>query len=822
MKRNALEAERELEHSDEEDSFSEEIRKARELSRRQYLHDRVDKQSVALEMAIKRDRIELEEGEAVPDRLEALENKEKLRDIVYEYRKPTLTKRADIAFEEDQLRKAGIDLTIDDRVSFIFGQTSGEEDHRPPPSDDIRDVRESLPISRYRDEIIQTIKDPRIPVVIVSAATGSGKTTQIPQFVYEAGIASASKRVACTQPRRVAAMSVAMRVDKEAHATNPGLPKLVSGYTIRFEDHTSDDTAIQFLTDGMLIRQMLSDPRLSSFSVLMIDEAHERTLQTDILFAMVKQLLLARNDPASPWYDPFTVVISSATLERLKFRDFFRMKLGDTTFEPPILEVPGRRFPVSIYYSVDPVRGYVPAAVLTILQVHFTQGPGDILVFLTGQEEIEDAQRQLREQHDTAVRNGLECAEEEMAEIIIVPLYASLPRAQQMDVFAPTPRHARKIVLSTNIAETSLTIDNIVYVVDSGYVKMKDFDEDTGAEALQIVPISKASAEQRAGRAGRVAPGHCFRLYTADAFKRELPESTKPEIQRTKLDSPLLMLKSIGIDNPFGTDLDFLDCPAPEQVRLAAGGLLTLGALQVSAVDTAAVMRRTMVTEMGKLVAQLPMEPAMGVALYAGQQHGCLREMLSVVAMLSADWDPFFKPRTKQGQREAATAHEGFVSQEGDHLTLLSLFNAWSSVPDAQRDQWCHDNFVHARAMQRAADIRVQLMNMLGSAEPVSCALGDGTIPAEPVLRALCQGFFMNTASYVGGPYRLVRPPLDVRVHPSSKFARPPPGGKMPGFVLFHQVVKTRCVYIKTVSKIEKAWVEDLLQRYGKIALDMM
>nr|CAI5834058.1 unnamed protein product [Callosobruchus analis] len=383
----------------------------------------------------------------------------------------------------------------------------------------IEETKKSLPIYPFKEDLIQAVREHQ--VLIIEGETGSGKTTQIPQYLYEAGFTKDGKKIGCTQPRRVAAMSVAARVAQEMGV------KLGNevGYAIRFEDCTSERTVIKYMTDGTLHREFLSEPDLASYSVMIIDEAHERTLHTDILFGLVKDIARFRPD--------LKLLISSATLDVTKFSEFFD--------DAPMFQIPGRRFPVDIYYTKAPEADYVDACVVSVLQIHVTQPLGDILVFLTGQEEIETCQELLQ---DRLRRLG-----SKVKELLVLPVYANLPSDMQAKIFEPTPPGARKVILATNIAETSLTIDNIIYVIDPGFVKQNHFNSRTGMESLIVVPISKASANQRAGRAGRVAAGKCFRLYTAWSYKHELEDNTVPEIQRINLGNAVLMLKALGIND---------------------------------------------------------------------------------------------------------------------------------------------------------------------------------------------------------------------------------------------------------------------------------
>ncbi|KAF6039238.1 hypothetical protein EB796_002433 [Bugula neritina] len=385
----------------------------------------------------------------------------------------------------------------------------------------IEETQKSLPIYPFRQDLLDAIEAHQ--VLIVEGETGSGKTTQLPQYLYHAGYCNDGKKVGCTQPRRVAAMSVAARVAEEL---NFKLGAEV-GYSIRFEDCTSERTKLKYMTDGMLLREFLGNltwPAIVTHmlthldSVLIIDEAHERTLHTDILFGLVKDIARFRPD--------LKLLISSATLDAEKFSEVFHAELLDISHLS--------------YVSGGTEADYLEAAVVSALQIHVTQPPGDVLIFLTGQEEIESASEMLQER-----TKGLGS---KISELIVAPIYANLPSDMQTKIFDPTPPGARKIVIATNIAETSLTIDGIKYVIDPGFAKQNSYNARTGMESLVVTPISKASANQRAGRAGRVSAGKCFRLYTAWAYKNELEENTIPEGSDWFYLFPRIMVPSVIID----------------------------------------------------------------------------------------------------------------------------------------------------------------------------------------------------------------------------------------------------------------------------------
>jgi ATP-dependent RNA helicase DHX8/PRP22 len=398
----------------------------------------------------------------------------------------------------------------------------------------IKEQREGLPIYCLREELLRAYRDHQVLVVI--GETGSGKTTQMTQYIMEAGYA-VSGMIGCTQPRRVAAMSVAKRVAEEVGCQ---LGAEV-GYSIRFEDVTSPETRIKYMTDGMLMREYLMDKDLNKYAAIMLDEAHERTIHTDVLFGLIKDLCKRREKD-------FKLIVTSATLDAEKFASYF--------FDCPIFKIPGRMFPVEILYTKKPESDYVDASLITVMQIHLREPAGDILVFLTGQEEIDSACEVLFQR--------MKSLGPSVPELIILPVYGALPSEMQSKIFEPAPPLSRKCIVATNIAEASLTIDGIYYVVDPGFCKQKVFNPKVGMDSLVVVPISQASATQRSGRAGRTGPGKCFRLYTELAFKNEMLPNSVPEIQRTNLANVVLQLKAMGINDLI--HFDFMD-PPPIQVR---------------------------------------------------------------------------------------------------------------------------------------------------------------------------------------------------------------------------------------------------------------
>ncbi|CAG80826.1 YALI0D09955p [Yarrowia lipolytica CLIB122] len=633
----------------------------------------------------------------------------------------------------------------------------------------IDEVRKSLPVYKYRDEILGAIKDHQVLVIV--GETGSGKTTQLPQYLHEAGYTQRGM-VGCTQPRRVAAMAVATRVAEEVGCR---IGQQV-GYNIRFEDKTSEKTVIKYMTDGMLLREFLTDPELSGYSALMIDEAHERTLHTDVVLGLLKDIARARPE--------LKLIISSATMNAKKFSAYFN--------DCPIFQVPGRRFPVAVHHTEKPEANYLHAAITTVMQIHATQGKGDILVFLTGQDEIENMAENLQE---TIRKLGSKCPP-----MIVCPIYANLPAELQARIFDPTPEGSRKVVLATNIAETSITIDGIVYVIDPGFVKENVFNPKTGMESLIVTPCSQASSEQRRGRAGRVGPGMCFRLYTKRAFESELPPNTTPEILRSNLCGVVLMLMSLGIVNILS--FEFMDPPPKDTLIKALELLYALGAIN----------DKGQPTKIGRQMAEFPTDPMLARAILASEKYQCTSEVLSIVSMLGEAASLFFRPKDKK--MAADRAREMFTKPGGDHLTLLEVFRQWSLADYSQ--QWAKDNFMQYKSLTRARDVRDQLYNLCDRVEidpEVSAAeLED---PQTAIQKALTAGFFPNAArlNRGGDSYKTVKSNQTVYIHPSSVLHL-----QRPKWLLYHELVLTSKEYMRNCMPLEPQWLTEVAPHFYKEA----
>ncbi|KAG6054566.1 hypothetical protein E4U17_003670 [Claviceps sp. LM77 group G4] len=628
----------------------------------------------------------------------------------------------------------------------------------------MKEQRESLPMFAFRGQIIKAVEENQILIVV--GETGSGKTTQLTQYLAEAGFADKGI-IGCTQPRRVAAMSVAKRVAEEVGCQLGG----EVGYLVRFDDCTSPATRIKYMTDGMLQREILMDMDLKRYSVIMLDEAHERTIATDVLFALLKKAVKRRPD--------LKIIVTSATLDADKFSSYFN--------ECPIFTIPGRTYPVEILYSREPESDYLDAALVTVMQIHLTEPKGDILLFLTGKEEIDTACEILYER--------MKALGPSVPELLVLPVYAQLPPEMQSRIFDPAPPGARKVVIATNIAETSITIDEIYYVVDPGFVKQNAYDPKLGMDSLVITPVSQAQANQRAGRAGRTGPGKCFRLYTEAAYQSEMLATTIPEIQRQNISHTILMLKAMGINDLI--HFDFMDPPPVNTMLTALEELYALSALDDEG----------LLTRLGRKMADFPMDPSSAKVLLAAVDHDCAEEALSIIAMLSLQGVVFYRPKEKQTVADQKKSK--FHDPHGDHLTLLNVYNSWKQ--NGYSKPWCFENFIQARSMNRAKDVRDQLVKIMERYKHPVISCGRNT---DKIRRALCSGFFRNAARKDPQEgYKTLTEGTPVYLHPSSALF-----GKQAEWVIYHDLVLTTKEYMHCTSSIEPKWLVEAAPTFFKVA----
>lgn len=649
--------------------------------------------------------------------------------------------------------------------------------YNPNKSLSLEHQRLRLPINQFKENIAYLLE--KRQVLIVVGETGSGKSTQIPQFLHQYGFNSGDNRmIGITQPRRIAAISLATRVAEEM-GTYLGDEV---GYSIRFEEcYDRNKTKIKFMTEGILIREMMNDPLLSNYSVIMVDEIHERSVNTDILLALLKKIIKRRPE--------LRLIVASATLETDSIYNYFnRLNRTETIERTSVLCIDGRAFPVEVFYLDQPCANYVKQSVETVIKIHENFAYGDVLVFLTGYEEVEECVEEL---YNYAV--GLKDKYEKYKRMFVLPLHASLPTNEQTKVFQTFGKNVRKVIVATNIAEASLTIDGISFIVDCGFVKMRLFNYKTATDSLSILPISKASAAQRAGRAGRTRRGYAFRLYPEEEFKK-LADFTPPEIERVSLASVILHLKALGIDNI--VKFDFLTPPPEANIICALDVLFALKAIDESGHLT---------DPLGLHMAEFPLDPKFSKMLLVSSDFGCSEEMLTITAMLQVA-NIFSNPGGGQRAIQARRAKYNLSVAEGDVITYLNIYNQF--IEADQVKSWADRNYLHYKGLLRAVEIRNRLKSLLRRFNIPLVS----TQSLDDIRRCLVAGFFTNAASlHLDGTYRTIRGEHELHILPTSVLytvKRPPK------FVLFTEVLHTTKDFMKDITVIESRWLYELAPHY--------
>uniref|UniRef100_A0A915BN31 RNA helicase n=1 Tax=Parascaris univalens TaxID=6257 RepID=A0A915BN31_PARUN len=641
----------------------------------------------------------------------------------------------------------------------------------------IQQQRARLPIFKNRNHIIYLLEKYR--TLIIVGETGCGKSTQIPQYLLEAGWAADGRKIGVTEPRTIAVVTLANRVAEEAMCS---LGEDV-GYMVRFDDMTNEKTKIKYMTDGILLRELMSDPLLTQYSIIMVDEAHERSINTDLVLGLLRKILSIRND--------IRVIVSSATLDAILFRDFF--ELNDTNDRSKdtatILSVEGHMHPVTIYYTKSGVPDYIAKTVETVMKLHQSEPVGDILVFLTGQDEVEMTCQQLidiaRQQRNTD-------------KLWIVPMYGALPAAQQLKAFDSTPHRTRKVVIATNIAEASVTIPGIAYVIDCGFVKMRAMNAENGLETLMTLPVSQAAANQRAGRAGRLRPGKCYRLYPQSEFDKMM-EATVPEMQRCNLAPVILQLKALGIHNVLR--FNYISRPPSFSMIEGLQLLYALGALSEDGHLT---------NPIGIRMAEFPLPPMHSKALLSSGEFGCSEEMAVIIAMLQIQ-DVFVFP--SGSRHKAEVMKRKFSVEEGDHLTMLNVFTNF--IDNGRSKQWCHNHYVNYRGLCRAENIRDQMLRLLRRYEVPIISCRKDSSSSSIIRRCLVKGFFSQAAQYhYTGDYVTVREEYHFKVYKGSAIMY---RKEFPKWVIFSEVLQES---IRDVSVIEAEWLYQLVPEYYEFGTD--
>ncbi|CAP42305.1 ATP-dependent RNA helicase HrpA [Bordetella petrii] len=655
---------------------------------------------------------------------------------------------------------------------------------------------EDLPVSARRAEIARAIAGHQ--VVIVSGETGSGKTTQLPKICLELG-RGRQRMIGHTQPRRLAATSVAKRIAEEL---NTPLGEVV-GYQVRFNDRTGPNASVKLMTDGILLAESQRDPLLRRYDTLIIDEAHERSLNIDFLLGYLKQLLPRRPD--------LKVIITSATIDAERFARHFA---ASEDRPAPVIEVSGRLYPVEVRYrpvrqddaeepsggrpnrerlAGDEERDLIDAIVDAVDECA-RHGPGDVLVFLPGEREIRESAEALRKRHPAGTE--------------VLPLYARLSQAEQEQIFHPRT-NARRIVLATNVAETSLTVPGIRFVVDSGLARIKRYSWRNKVEQLRIEPISRASANQRAGRCGRVGPGVCIRLYDEQDFDARAA-FTDPEVLRSSLASVILRMKSLKLDDI--EQFPFVEAPPGRAIADGYHLLQELGAIELAtpaadetpeAADGARAGSAFVLTRTGHELAKLPVDPRIGRMILAAREHQCLAEMLIIASALSVQ-DPRDRP---MAEREAAeAAHAKFADDKSEFVSFLKLWRWYGEQVQHKASQrklvaLLRQNFLSPVRLREWHDVHTQLAALVGEQ---GWRLNQSEATYEQLHLALLSGLLGNIGfkGEEGGLYRGAR---DIRfhIHPGSRLAKK--GGR---WIMAAELVETTRLYARCVARIEPTWLE--------------
>lgn len=625
---------------------------------------------------------------------------------------------------------------------------------------------EELPVSAKRDHIARAIQDHQ--VVIVSGETGSGKTTQIPKICLELG-RGRERTIGHTQPRRIAATSVAQRIAEELQTP---LGRWV-GYQIRFDDKSRDDTAIKLMTDGILLAETQRDPLLRKYDTIIIDEAHERSLNIDFLLGFLHQLIQKRKD--------LKLIITSATIDAEKFSRHFAID-GQPA---PVIDVTGRLYPVEILYR--PVGAEEEGedgednekdlndAIAEAVQECRQLGSGDILVFLPGEREIREAAQHLRRQQWVGVD--------------ILPLYARLGQAEQRRIFNPTGQ-ARRVVLATNVAETSVTVPGIRFVVDSGLARIKRYSWRNKIEQLRIEPISQASANQRAGRCGRLGPGVCIRLYSEEDFERR-PEFTDPEILRSSLASVILRLKALGVH-----DVEHFPFVDPPSGRAIADGFQILH-------EVGALSQRGRLTRVGRTLARWPLDPRIGRMVIAAQQYDCLAEVLVIASALSVQ-DP--RERSMDTREQADRLHQRFNHARSEFLSYLNMWQWYADLikrrlSRRELGQRLREQMLSIRRFREWREVYKQLGTLV---REQNWRINQSEATYEQIHMSLLTGLLSNIG-YRTEDGQLYQGTRDIRfyIHPGSTLGR-----RGSAWVLAGEIVQTTRVFARCVARIEPEWIE--------------
>lgn len=727
--------------------------------------------------------------------------------------------------------------------------SSAQSPHLLKRRDELLPKRKALPIWSQAEVIKQHLQ--RSNILVLTGETGSGKSTQVPQFLMDEDWCT--KTIAITQPRRVAAISLARRVAEEMGSFfGAQSPSAKVGYSVRFDHAAGPNTKVKFLTEGMLLQEMLRDPSMNQYSAIIVDEVHERSVNVDLILGFLRTLVSKTDLAKEKRKHPLKVVIMSATADVEGLVNFFSQGFGEAQKSAPsdgskadvsasqgvenrisTCFVEGRQFPVKTTYLPEPTLDWVETALKTIFQIHYKEPlPGDVLVFLTGQDKIEALEK--------LINDYAAAMDKEMPKLLALPLFAALPQQAQQRIFEPTPYRTRKVILATNIAETSVTVPGVRFVIDCGKSKVKQYRSNLGLESLLAKPISKSAAIQRKGRAGREAPGQCYRLYTENDYKT-LEERTTPEILRCDLSQSLLTMKARGVVDVL--NFPFLDRPPQEALGKALLQLFHLGALNEDGT----------VSEIGTKMAKLPVAPILARILVeaAKPERDCLVDVIDIISALSTEDNIFFNIATEERREQAEEARRNLFRREGDHMTFLTTVQQYAEE-NADRKAWCERHFVSHRAMQNvmvsrhmipkalschelvkerllklesfclsadvahaniSQNIRKQLRQQCVSLKlmpPVSHNESGSSPNTEAILACMLRGFVSNTARLCpDGSYKTFFHNHVVAIHPSSVLH----GQKIKAeAIVFSEFLYTNKPYAKKVSAVQMNWVDDVMK----------
>ena len=694
----------------------------------------------------------------------------------------------------------------------------------------------NLPIYKNKEELINLLKSPELNVIIIMGETGSGKTTQVPKIIYENFPLNNNRMICITQPRRIAAISISERVAEELDSKIGD----IVGYSVRFKEKMSKKTKIKFVTDGMLVRECILDQNLEKYNYIILDEIHERSIHTDILMMICKDLLMnkIKND--------LKLIIMSATLDPKKYMEYFYTKA--------LIKVQGRKFPIKVYNIseekeennnlsknnlikdkesdyYDLISKYIDRCLNCILQIVLSEKEedksGDILVFLPGQEDIEDLQELLKSKKEE-INNELP---NNNIEFKVLPLYGSLPSNQQLKIFRPLKnkkgKTIRKIILATNIAETSLTIKNIKYIIDSGFFKMRKFYPKLNIDTLKVTQISKNSALQRTGRAGRESAGICYRLYTQEEYKN-FNEQTEPEILRINLRNISLQLFSIGYSN--FNEINFIDKPPMDNFSNAFDDLISYGALD---------KENKIITSLGKKMAILPMDPIYSLILINSldnKYHDVFDDIVSIISVLQSD-NIYYNPNNLREKIEKI--REKYLDPISDHLSLKNIFNEYKKSNN--KEKFCKENFLNDKALAKSMEIYKQIKSYLEKIfmdefnkkeinnqiqekiEEIDKYLDkiknkeNNEDKNELIIDCLLRGYFNNIAKYSNDNFfETLKGNQLCKIHPTSVLIRKPKLGKQYGYLIFNEMIITSKKYIKCCTLITPQQADKYISKNKK------